>query len=498
MPIHITSDCWAKWQPAFAELYADYGFFADTERNFNTFIAWYRGEGSSFRTESTHWRFVIDTIRSGDEIIDVTAITIITKTENGSKRDGWVITRSCDVHGVLHAAKVVDGRKLAWYKVSSDGRVLGHCCQEECIGHNTKHIPTRSWDATRWTALRHSHAQEIISLRQEIQQQRAEASKKRKRSEVIVIDDDVESSPIVRKLRKAKAKLEGNVSASETQVNDLEKKLKNLRASFESQEAKMRTELETRLKEAARTLQQMTADKMNAEKQVSAHEREMRKVREKAEEEKKAMQAYYVEELRKKDSVLEQKNNVISMKQAAIDKLRDVDKIYLENQRLLQKEQNQRVEINNLKRKSTERKMNQKTADAHDKNLQDAISNKEAELESLRLQLQHRTTDAHRLKEDLDNQSNNVVPSLLSSIQIKTERVNELEGQLDSVMSANMSRLHTESPSHVGNTRSGAANFQQGLHSHQGSSVSGNGTAQSSHRQKKRRHRHSEAEIKKE
>ncbi|KAI8207369.1 hypothetical protein KHU50_010655 [Colletotrichum sp. SAR 10_65] len=474
MPIHITSECWAKWHPVFAELYADYGFFADTERNFNTFIAWYRGEGSSFRTESTHWRFVIDTIRSGNEIIDITAITIINKTDNDTKRDGWVITRSCDVHGDLHADKVVDGRKLAWYKVSSDGRNLRHCCQEECIGHNTKHVLPRSWDATRWTALRHSHAQEIISLRQEVQQQRHEASKKRKRSEVIVIDDDIESSPIVKKLRKAKAKLEDNFSSSENQVHDLEKNLKNMRASFDSQEAKMRSEFEKRLENADQALQQMTVEKMSIEKQVSSHEREMREVREKYEEEKEAIQAYYVEEIRKKDSVIAQKNNVLTMKQAAIEKLRDTDKVHLENQRLLQKEQNHRSEIKKLERKNMDRKMHQKTTDVHEKRLQDAISHKEAELDSLRLQLEHRTKDAQRLKEDLDNQSNNVVPGLLSSIQIKTERVNELEGQLDSLMSANMSRLQTESPSY------------------------GNGTPQSNHRRRKRGHRHSEAEVKQE
>ncbi|KAI8261122.1 hypothetical protein K4K58_001479 [Colletotrichum sp. SAR11_239] len=237
MSLLITSDAWAKWQPVIEELYADYEFPVATRSQFNALLALYSGDGISFRTIHDHWRFVIDTIRSGDSIEDIVSICVIARSEKGSVDDGWVITRTCAIHGNQNAEKVVQGRNLSWFKVTSDGRSYQHCCRAEVVGPYGAHHPWRSWEGTRLCINQHSYAQEIVSLRQQLEESKNTKSSKRKQSEIVVIEDDIEESPVVKKLRKSKAKYndakteaEDRAIAAENHAANLEDELATLRA----------------------------------------------------------------------------------------------------------------------------------------------------------------------------------------------------------------------------------------------------------------------------
>lgn len=150
MPIHITSDAWARWQPVIEELYANYDFPFNTRRNLNALLALYGGEGFSIRNTRDRWRFVMDTIRSGDAIEDVVGISVIARGQKMGL-EGWVISRKCDIHNVESPNKAVEGRDLTWFKVTSDGRSFQHCCREEVTGPFPAHVPWRSWESTRLT-----------------------------------------------------------------------------------------------------------------------------------------------------------------------------------------------------------------------------------------------------------------------------------------------------------------------------------------------------------
>ncbi|KAJ3961666.1 hypothetical protein N0V92_001639 [Colletotrichum tropicale] len=306
------------------------------------------------------------------------------------------------------------------------------------------------------------------------------------------MEDDIEKSPVVKKLRKAKSKLEDNVAGVETQVHKLQKEIEGMRANFEKQ-----------LKQKDKMVRDISAEKAKAKSDYEiAHE--------KSEREKQATQAHYAEETRKKVSVIAQKNKVIAMKQAStgddpFQNLQRKEKVIEEKMALI-KEQGatiaqQRTEINqkkhdiNVEYERAIRKLKEKLSVQRNitaERLRDA-----AEASNLRLELERRTEDVQRLKEELNHQSNSVVPSLMSSIQIKTDRVNQLESQLDSIMSANLSRLHSGPPSHASNIRSGQNNNgQNAIHSHQTNSTVGNDSPQSNQHRKKRRHGQSEPEVK--
>ncbi|EQB52932.1 hypothetical protein CGLO_07402 [Colletotrichum gloeosporioides Cg-14] len=236
MSLLITSDAWAKWQPVIEELYADYEFPVATRSQFNALLALYSGDGISFRTIHDHWRFVVDTIRSGDSIEDIVSICVIARSEKGSVDDGWVITRTCAIHGNQNADKTVKGRNLSWFKVTSDGRSYQHCCRAEVVGPYGAHTPWRSWEGTRLCINQHSYAQEIVSLRQQLEGSKNTKSSKRKQSEIVVIEDDIEESPVVKKLRKSKAKYkdakteaEDRAIAAENHAANLEDELATLR-----------------------------------------------------------------------------------------------------------------------------------------------------------------------------------------------------------------------------------------------------------------------------
>lgn len=222
------------------ELAADYQFPAQSMQELNILLALYSGKGITFRPEKDDWKYVIDTTRSGDTIFDIISICVIARQKNGSKRNGWIITRSCDIHGNDRADKVVEGGGLAWFKVTSDGRSNLHCCRVECDGPYQVRLRHRSWDNTRLSIIQQSYGQEVIELRRQLQEMTTKLSKKRKRPEVT--EEEIEDSHIVKKLRMSvqqleqrKAKYKAGKMEVTAAARNLQEEMETMRTRFEEE-----------------------------------------------------------------------------------------------------------------------------------------------------------------------------------------------------------------------------------------------------------------------
>ncbi|KAK7456695.1 hypothetical protein CaCOL14_010595 [Colletotrichum acutatum] len=258
MRIHVTEECWKKWEPVVLELAAEYEFPARSLLELNSILALYSGDGTTFRSVQPHWRFVIDTNRSGFTIVDFLSICVIARQEAGGKRDGWVISRSCDIHKNAAAAKVVANRDLAWYTVTSDGRSYQHCCQTECQGPYYAHQPTRNWDYTRLSIIQQSYAKDVVNLQEQLVKFKR-TSAKRKRS--IDEGDDPENLPVVKALRKSietlerkKAKYRSGKVAADTTMKEAESKFKNAESKAKEADTKI-SELQDEMELVKRTLE---------------------------------------------------------------------------------------------------------------------------------------------------------------------------------------------------------------------------------------------------
>ncbi|UQC91284.1 uncharacterized protein CLUP02_16818 [Colletotrichum lupini] len=258
MRIHVTEECWKKWEPVVLELAAEYEFPARSLLELNSILALYSGDGTTFRTVQPHWRFVIDTNRSGFSIVDVVSICVIARQEAGGKRDGWVISRSCDLHKNAAAAKVVANRDLAWYTVTSDGRSYQHCCPTECQGPYYAHQPTRNWDYTRLSIIQQSYAKDIVNLQEHLSKLKR-TSAKRKRSDDD--EDDPENLPVVKALRKSietlerkKAKYKSGKVAADTTMKEAESKFENAESKAKEADIKI-SELREEMELVKRTLE---------------------------------------------------------------------------------------------------------------------------------------------------------------------------------------------------------------------------------------------------
>ncbi|KAI8226976.1 hypothetical protein K4K54_003306 [Colletotrichum sp. SAR 10_86] len=174
MPILISSDAWAKWQPVIEELHADYEFPVKTKTELNAILSLYTGEGISFCLNQDHWRFIIDVIRSRDDVIeDIVTISVIKRPQgNINTANGWLITRTCDIHGALNADK--------------------------------------------------------------LQEKKSETSSKRKLSVVAVTEDDIAESPAFKKLRKSKDKYKDAKTEAEDRATAAEDRGKHLEQEIES------------------------------------------------------------------------------------------------------------------------------------------------------------------------------------------------------------------------------------------------------------------------
>ncbi|KAK2763592.1 hypothetical protein CKAH01_15933 [Colletotrichum kahawae] len=236
MPILISSDAWAKWQPVIEELHAEYEFPVKTKTELNALLSLYTGEGISFCLNQDHWRYLIDVIRSSDVIEDIVTISVIKRPQgNSTVADGWLITRICDIHGALNADKVVEDRDLAWFEMIKNN-LRRNCCRVEVSGPYVAQPPMGNWRGVRSAINQHSHVQEIASLRQQLQERKSDTSSKRKLSAVAVTQDDIAQSPAFKKLRRRKAKYkdakteaEDRASAAEDRGKSMELEIERLR-----------------------------------------------------------------------------------------------------------------------------------------------------------------------------------------------------------------------------------------------------------------------------
>ncbi|KAI8239279.1 hypothetical protein K4K55_002042 [Colletotrichum sp. SAR 10_96] len=150
MPILISSDAWAKWQPVIEELHADYEFPVKTKTELNAIL-------------------------SRDDVIeDIVTISVIKRPQgNTNTANGWLITRTCDIHGALNADK-------------------------------------------------------------QLQEKKSETSSKRKLPVVAVTEDDIAESPAFKKLRKSKDKYKDAKTEAEDRATAAEDRGKHLEQEIES------------------------------------------------------------------------------------------------------------------------------------------------------------------------------------------------------------------------------------------------------------------------
>ncbi|KAJ0385576.1 hypothetical protein COL922a_006075 [Colletotrichum nupharicola] len=247
MPILISSDAWAKWQPVIEELHADYEFPVKTKTELNAILSLYTGEGISFCLNQDNWRFIIDVIRSRDDVIeDIVTISVIKRPQgNTNTANGWLITRTCDIHGALNADKVVENRDLAWFGILKNSLSQKQRCRVEVTGPYVAQAPLGNWKGIRLAVNQYSYVREIAPLRQQLQEKKSETSSKRKLSVVAVTEDDIAESPAFKKLRKskdkykdAKTEAEDRATAAEDRGKDLEQEIESLREMLVAQKDK--------------------------------------------------------------------------------------------------------------------------------------------------------------------------------------------------------------------------------------------------------------------
>jgi hypothetical protein len=93
MPMKVSEAAWTRWQPVIEKLWKDFEFPANTRDSLSGYFSLFRGEGSSFRLDTASWKMVLDVLRTGDDIIDIVAITLASKLALESKvRGGWIVT----------------------------------------------------------------------------------------------------------------------------------------------------------------------------------------------------------------------------------------------------------------------------------------------------------------------------------------------------------------------------------------------------------------------
>ncbi len=177
MPITIHPSGWDEWKSTIKDLARKYSFPANSLGTLNSYLALFSGEGSTFRCESASWKFVIDTIRSNDMIIDIATITLISKAENTAKETtGWVIAPRCAVHlgdetDVPITSSVKPAAKIMWYRITDGGRHTAYCCKFECDGP-FKSGPWRVFDTARQGIVIKVLEQELITLWHRIHKKR--------------------------------------------------------------------------------------------------------------------------------------------------------------------------------------------------------------------------------------------------------------------------------------------------------------------------------------
>ncbi|KAK1475138.1 hypothetical protein CTAM01_15707 [Colletotrichum tamarilloi] len=164
MQITVNKGCWRRWADVIRHLAREYGFPAKTRSELELFLSMYRGKGSTYRTSTTHWRFIIDVTRDDKAIVNIIAITIIARHKQDENNNGAVITRACDVHPDPEGGEYVGAPHLRWITVKSGGETYRHCCDKECSGPEQLVAKTRAnWETTRLRVIQKAYEQEVLA-----------------------------------------------------------------------------------------------------------------------------------------------------------------------------------------------------------------------------------------------------------------------------------------------------------------------------------------------
>ncbi|OHE91286.1 hypothetical protein CORC01_13401 [Colletotrichum orchidophilum] len=167
MSLDIDKECWNRWHPVFSSLAAKYGFPAKSIFQLASLLRLHSGEGSTFRITGERWRFVIDVMRRGKDIVDIIAITLITRHNQDDRRNGAVIARACNIHPTPADNNRPGGPHLRWYPVTSGGEVYQHCCDKECTSPDKSGSTSRgTWETSRLRIIQKAYEQEALLLRQ--------------------------------------------------------------------------------------------------------------------------------------------------------------------------------------------------------------------------------------------------------------------------------------------------------------------------------------------
>ncbi|TDZ16716.1 hypothetical protein Cob_v010269 [Colletotrichum orbiculare MAFF 240422] len=166
MVIHVSPDCWTRWEAVIQHIAAEFGFPASTLDELNGCLRMYTGGGSTFRFNRERYKFVLDVLRRGYDIIDIVALTVTAKSIEDERHNGAVITRACRIHPNNDDDEYVGAPELKWYVVTSGGGSFAHCCDKETFGPDrVLPSPRLSWETSRLKIIQKAYEQEVIQLR---------------------------------------------------------------------------------------------------------------------------------------------------------------------------------------------------------------------------------------------------------------------------------------------------------------------------------------------
>ncbi|KAI8186057.1 hypothetical protein K4K51_010830 [Colletotrichum sp. SAR 10_75] len=164
LKLNISEEAWSRWKAVIRHLSEPYyDFPASNHAEFSLLLRMFTGTGTTFRISRDRWKFVIDVLRSGNNIIDIVAITIIAHTIQDERHNGFVITKACRVHPNKDT-KSPGSPELKWYTVTSGGEAYHHCCDKECIGPDRVNKRKLNWDSTRLNIIQKAFEQEVLEL----------------------------------------------------------------------------------------------------------------------------------------------------------------------------------------------------------------------------------------------------------------------------------------------------------------------------------------------
>ncbi|KAK1852826.1 hypothetical protein CCHR01_04567 [Colletotrichum chrysophilum] len=164
LKLNVSEEAWSRWKAVIRHLSEPhYDFPASNHAEFSLLLRMFTGTGTTFRISRDRWKFVIDVLRSGNNIIDIVAITIIAHTIQDERHNGFVITKACRIHPNKDT-KSPGSPELKWYTVTSGGEAFHHCCDKECIGPDRVNKRKLNWDSTRLNIIQKAFEQEVLEL----------------------------------------------------------------------------------------------------------------------------------------------------------------------------------------------------------------------------------------------------------------------------------------------------------------------------------------------